>query len=515
MNKTPSRVDMKRMVDYFGMSREISPDIAALHMLLESYYQISATRQSINDKINGCIQGIEQNPFVYCKETDSLLRDEIFSDLRDWLQSYCFTGRQRDRYPIPFDKKLIYRENKERNDLFMHLLYQGLEEKLREEQFKADQKALDAYLFLNESDVYFPMTDLFTRMIFQNDREPVKKKTEPPELDGLDASYFDSPPMKDLRRRFGKDFRNHLMSPLFKPYDSFRRLNSLMLLLNFYTTIYMVFRAMNGGPAYILAKGSADLSSSESTLHSAALSSFSDIRERIFQLSEEYYCDAIKSYLSRNKSSKRKTSDMLCMYVQLQEKSLTIKIENLIWEDLRDSLTSARAKEVLDQIVIDYLQLGETKTTINVRDLAKAFVDYSKKRASSARKVSAIFGVQGQQAKFVYPRRNSSHKYYAMSQDLTELFLRLYLADQAAPGVYSAPLDDFTEWLSREYGIYICYSSDLVSFLRSRSIKAPIFSDFEQNRIDFINTLDNLGALEKRSDNSYIVEIHGIAGGQN
>lgn len=282
-----------------------------------------------------------------------------------------------------------------------------------------------------------------------------------------------------------------------------------MLMVNFYLTMYAICRATD--ETIIFAKGAEDVSTPEGSLHATAIGCFSNIRERVFSDSEGFYLEEIAEILDVRGTK-------LIKMIEVDGKDEkgntvpTIKMDGAKeWKDLRDNLMSSRRPEVLDRIIIEYLDLNrEEEKDVNLRDLAKAFVDYSKKRASSVRKISSVFSVQGQQAKFVFPK-GGSHKYYGMSGELVQLLLKLCLAEREKDSDYLT-LEAFLLWLENKYGIFIASSDKLTGFLKSNSIRIPSFSEFELNTQAFIHTLEGISAVQKMSDKTYIVHDSGKVG---
>lgn len=495
---------------YFGINKGISPDIALLHIFLGYYFKSSKTREDIVKLIDSRVATLESNPLIVCKETDVQVRKNLLENMSLWIQEYSFATDQRGRQPIPYHLDLIYNATKDRTLRLLHMLYP--DRSSLEAWFEKDQDLLKRYLY-PESDpskkgIYSSIVDTLYNIITLNedniDRTVLVDKKDYSSI--INESITPQINILKIGILFRKALSNHLTGRAFQEYDAFRRINSLMLLVNLFLTLYTIYRSMDQDSVYILVKGSSEIVTKEGGLHTAAIGCFSDIRERVFHLSEEFYMKSILKQIDDAKTLKMRSID-----IDTSSGKRTIKIGNNTdsWETIRDNIVSSRKKNELDRIIIDYLDLNNISDKIvRVRDLAKAFVDYSKKRSSSVRKVSSIFSTQGQQAKFVFPK-NSTHKYYGISSELIELLLKLCLCERE---VDYLTLDDFLLWLEDEYGIYIAYSDRIVNYLKSRSIRVPSFSEFEQNVNAIIHTLDSINAIQKMSDKSYIVHDSGKVG---
>jgi hypothetical protein len=480
---------------YFGVNRSINPGIRVLVDFLSNYFNITMKLPKVNEFVN--IERVKNLDNIICKETDEKTKERLYESFVQWVESYSFfhsySNKNETKYLLPLSKKMLYRDGLTRDrlkNILYRLLYINKEDI---QKFDEDKNKIENYLFNNtnsHNNLYSNISNLLDSFIEETD---INNKSPEDNIGGV--------PFEDneLATHFREDFESLLTHSIFYKLDIYRRINSFTLLLNFYVTLYVINRAFDEKKVFILAKGSPDFSTETGRFHTATVGNFSNIREKIFIVSEKFYQKIIEY-------------NNLSIGLKDETKVQILYRKEDIWPILKGQLFEAKKQDddSIDAIIKDYLDISENYKTVQKKDLAKAFVEVSKKRSSSVRMLSSMFSGQGKEARMVYPITSAKYKYYAMSSEITELLLKLFLACEQKE---YATLDMFLSWLEVRYGIYIAFSDKLMNYLSESGIKEPSNLEFSQNVQAFINTLNSISAIEKLSDNSYIVFDSGRPGG--
>ena len=103
----------------------------------------------------------------------------------------------------------------------------------------------------------------------------------------------------------------------------------------------------------------------------------------------------------------------------------------------------------------------------------------------------------------VFPRNRSRQKYFAMSETLTEFYVRLYLARKNLKYDY---LDNFIEDLQSRYRIILKKSPEGERMLKSMHI-ALSAQEYAKNQAAFTDMLNSINCLIKLSDSGYVVTL--------
>ena len=149
------------------------------------------------------------------------------------------------------------------------------------------------------------------------------------------------------------------------------------------------------------------------------------------------------------------------------------------------------------------LKEGEQKP-VPVEEFVLRYIDLTKtRRGSTLTKLSSTLTTSGKQIGMIYPRSNVRQKYFAMSENLAEFYVRLYLARAGRRYDY---LDHFLEDLQKRYRIVIAKSAE--GDRRLKEIKPRLSAqDFARNKAAFIDTLNSVSCLIKLSDSGYVVTL--------
>lgn len=489
---------------YFGINRAINPGIRVLIDFLNNYFESNKKLPKIKglDQLID-LNNIRQMEAIICKETDKDLNQLLYKSFFKWIESYSFyysyINKNDTKYYLPLTKKMLYQDKMTRDrlkNILFKLLYPC--ELDYTVNFKNDKRNIEEYLFnRDETNIYSNIVQTLD-MINENNSCINKDIKNHNHEDNFTNTFNYGPEFAKLLRA---DFSILLTHKYFRV-DIYRRISLFTLLLNFYVTMYVINRSFDNKKVFILAKGSPDFTTETERFHKTCIENFSNIRERIFKVSEHFYEERI-DYFSDNRQR---------LYIIRNEQDIMIfSKEQDIWPALKNELFSTRENSSLVEFVTDFLEVSyEEKKLVDRKALARAFVEWSKKNSSSVRMISGMFSGQGKEARMVFPVNSVKHKYYAMSSELTELLLKLFLA---SIGKEYATLDMFLTWLETRYGIYLSFSDNLMDYLNDNSIKPPSNEEFIQNVSAFINTLEGLSAIEKLSDNSYMVYDSGKIGG--
>ena len=125
------------------------------------------------------------------------------------------------------------------------------------------------------------------------------------------------------------------------------------------------------------------------------------------------------------------------------------------------------------------------------------------RRGSTLTKISSTLPTSGRQIDMIFPRNRSRQKYFAMSETLSEFYVRLYLARKNQKYDY---LDNFIEDLQNRYRIVIKKSAEGEKMLRSMRITLNA-QEYAKNQAAFIDVLNNINCLIKLSDSGYVVTL--------
>lgn len=500
----PSKKNTNSYSNHIGVRKAINPGIRVLIDFLNNYFADGRKIQKINDLSQLIrIDEVKNMEEIICKETDSELNELLYRSFFKWVESYSFyysdINKNNIKYFLPLSPNMLYEDSTARESLMniiFKLLY--LDKSGYEQRFEEDKEKIEKYLFCNHGE------DIYNNIIqtLENINGNVKYSSK----EGKSRNKEDDLKVKlDYSQQLAKTLQEDLDVLLTNDYfrlDVYRRITLFSLLLNFYVTMYVIKRSFSNKDVYILAKGAPELLFDSENYHKACVENFASIREQIIKVSEEFYYRRIGHFC--NKAQKlfiKKDHDEISIYTKNDD----------IWPDLKNDLfMTTRQNSSLVEFVTDFLEIDYNGANVERKALARAFVEWSKKKSSTVSKLSGMFSSQGKEAKMVYPTNVSKHKYYAMSSELTELLLKLFLASQNKE---YATLEMFLGWLEERYGIYLSLSDKLIEYLDKNSIRIPSSDEFRQNIDSFIHTLGGLSAIEKLSDNSYMVYDSGKIGG--
>lgn len=495
--------------EYIGINRAVNPGIRVLIDFLSFYFEVNPKNaksfkwDSINEKYKA---------IMLCKEENEEIRNSLYESAKEWIRSYAtfrpIDGRNSQEYLVPLTPGMLLKDasvTDSMRNILNTLLYSVYSIEEQEEIYNVVQEKLYYMLYSEDAQKggYEELLNILA-VLFDRGDGNIKKTYSNKEFTKMEWKP----------ERLAQDFKSDLWNILDSKYlireNIYKRINELNIFLNFYIVRYMISRSFEDDPNYILAKGSLNMPA-EGKLHSAAIGNFANIREQIYRVSEHYYYQILSHINADDKK----------LILEADEKGQDRHIKLLlgkedIWEKVRTNIFRFRQKEVnneaklageqtmvkYEDMILDYLGGKKGKIETNNREIAYVCMEISKKRASSVRRVSAVFSSQGKECYFAYPIGNVQQKYYAMSSQLTEVLVHLFLSEQEEE---CGTLEMLYQWLIERYSIYIGYSADLTKYLRKNAIEQPSQSDFDENQRAFIKTLEELNCIIKLADNSYMI----------
>ena len=506
-----TKIDSASYASFIGVNKAVIPGIRILNDFLVSYfgYAIGGSLKLSNLKDIFNEEKLKEIDDIVCKELDENKKRILFKSLFKWIKSYIYYSYGADsnnnKFLIPITKNLLYKDDDAKNrsrGILFRLLYGEDDNKSKQE---TDKQAIENFLFdinnNSNNSIYGNIISIIDSIIIKISEDSSEKQEHSfLPLDG--TVHINSTFLNNYR----KDFDCFLKSECFNKMDIYRKISNFSLFLNFYETLYLVNKAFEDSIPIILVKGFPGFTTDSGKFHHAALGCFSDIREKIFRMSENFFEIKLGQHIG---SKVRFKLDNKCNLIIDQDgKEQQFKNSDI---SKMESLGTKESADV-EKHFIEYLQIDIKGRNVERKEIARAIVELHKKMSSSVRVVSSMLSGQGKEARMVYPTNNVRQKYFAMSGEITELLLMLFLTQEHSVSEY-ATLSGFLRWLERQYGIYIAFSDKLIDYLNENSIQVPSTQEFNDNVQAFINTLESINSIYKLSDTSYIVCMPGKLGG--
>lgn len=498
---------------FIGVNKAVLPGIRILNDFLVNYFGYTLGRGGSKFKLSDLNEILDENKFeqisnIICKEQNENKRRILYKSFFEWVKAYIYYSNGADnnnqKFLLPLTKNLLFKDDKAK-DSSKNILFRVLycHEKNKERLIN-DRDAILNFMFntKNNDSIYGNIISAIDNIVLETIKKDIQKESSNENILLLPDETVD---VSDIfKMNFRKDFDCFLNNKCFIEMDIYRKINLFSLLLNFYQTLYLVNKAFEKKAPTILTKGTPNFSTDSGKFHLATLGSFSDIREKIFRMSENFFEKRLENHMGSKAFFRINDNNDLLIIEKNYEK---------IFHESRlahfDSFGTKDAEKV-SEFFIDYLQINLKGRNVERKEVARAVVELNKKMSSSVRVVSSMLSGQGKQARIVYPTNNAKQKYFAMSGEITELLLKLFLAQS---GEEYETLSAFLKWLENRYGIYIAFSDKLINYLNENSIQIPSTQEFTDNVQAFISTLESINAIYKLSDTSYIVSMPGKVGG--
>lgn len=507
------KTDTTSYASFIGVNKAVLPGIRILNDFLVNYFGYTLGRSGNKFKISDLNDILDENKFnqiscIICKEQNENKRRILYKSFFEWIKAYIYYSYGSDsnnqKFLLPLTKNLLFKDDKAKDSsksILFRVLYS---DKKNQERVLEDRDAILEFMFntKNNDSIYGNIISTIDNIVAETIKKDIQKESY--------AEYIPVPPEETVdiseifKMNFRKDFDCFLTSKCFFEMDIYRKINLFSLLLNFYQTLYLVNKAFEKKAPIILTKGTPNFSTDSGKFHLATLGSFSDIREKIFRMSENFFEKRLENHMDSKAIFKVNENNNLMIVEKNDEK--------IFRESRLAQFDSFGTKDTgkVGEFFIDYLQINLKGRNVERKEVARAIVELNKKMSSSVLVVSSMLSGQGKQARIVYPTNNAKQKYFAMSGEITELLLKLFLIQSEEE--YDT-LSAFLKWLESRYGIYIAFSDKLINYLNENSIQVPSTQEFTDNVQAFISTLESINAIYKLSDTSYIVSIPGKVGG--
>lgn len=488
---------------FIGVSAPETPKFLLANNFLAEYFETSGNEfATVEYNFNYLID----KGTLYIEDEDN--REKLKVSFDKFLN--CYLGeelfKQENRrlketrhYYFPFTPNMLTTGNYTLRHLLIYL--QNLDESFKYEEI---QQELNDFLFNDESGV----NHIF-KILFQNEVEHVRYRKGVNQIalknfwNSMNLNNLEYNRMKKLGESLNDDLHTLLTHEYFCKLDFYRKYNYLSILLTSYVILYVVFRRdANMG---ILCKGNPSDIRLNGLIHRACCNNYVEIRNLFPNLLQKYYEKVVKEAIGND-------DNLLCL---LRENNIYIKVQNeeMTFFKFATEIMGSRSKEEsfeYDKIVQAFGLQESEENYISISDFVIRYINFNKtRRGSMLVKISSILPTSGRQIDMIYPKNNAKHKYFAMSGNLAEFYVRLYLSEK---NLKYDSLDSFLEHLQNKYRIVIEKPKAGDKILNNVKPKLSA-QEFSKNRIAFLNTLDGANCLVKLSDSGYVITLPEEKGG--
>lgn len=373
-----------------------------------------------------------------------------------------------------------------------HLLYH-LQALGKNFDFKETQRNLTEYIFQDNSGINHLLKILFQSKEENFQYAEAKSAEETVNFWSM-LTASDKSRMEKLGGRLNEDLNVVLTHEYFRKLDFYRRYNYLSVLLTSYVIQYIVCR--KGTNACILCKGNPQDERLSGIFHRACCNNYIELRSVFPDLLQRYYDLLIRRWVGDGKEELR-----------LELNNGDVRIENVPFHTFVEEVLSGRKMRNSienEQIVKTYALEDGGEKNILIGEFVLRYIDMTgTRKGSTLTKISSVLPTSGRQIEMIFPNSNAKHKYFAMSGNLAEFYVRLYLADKKQKYDY---LDNFIDYLQNRYHIVLVKSSETDKMLRHAKPKLSA-KDFSRNKEAFMNTLNSANCLVKLSDSGYVITL--------
>lgn len=381
-----------------------------------------------------------------------------------------------------------------------HMLFylQQLDEKY---DYKEMQRKLESYIFQDSSRLNYILKILLQDKDKLEEKTPYNNNADFGVIMGFWATLTpqERSRVEKLAERMNEDLDVLLTHEYFGKLDFYRRYNYLAILLTSYVIQYIVCR--RDPKACLLCQGAPRDSRLAGAIHRASCSNYTNIRMLFPALLTGFYTDALK----------KNVPDCENIEVLAEEEQVYVdgKEFNTFVENVFGGRRRGKFIQYQDIQKSFFLKEGQPQQ-FDAEEFVFRYIDLTgTKKGSTLTKISSTLPTSGKQIDMIFPKNNSKQKYFAMSETLTEFYVRLYLARKNRQYDY---LDNFIEDLQSRYKIVIVKSREGENMLKSMKISLPA-QEYAKNRAAFIDTLTSINCLIKLSDSGYVVTLPEEKGG--
>ena len=147
--------------------------------------------------------------------------------------------------------------------------------------------------------------------------------------------------------------------------------------------------------------------------------------------------------------------------------------------------------------------LGDERTVTCTKDIFTINYSSVQKRmsGSTTTKIYSTIPTPRREINFIYPRSSALQKFFALSEEMSEFFIRLYFTTKNTQYDY---FDSFLNWLKTRYKVYINIDDTLRNYLKQINTGISV-QEGNMNEQAFIQNLTNINCLIKLSDSGYLV----------
>ena len=485
---TEKSEELKGLAEYIGFSAPEIPKYLILNNFLSCFFN---NRKA--DYLPYCFDDFKD--IITCEESDEVQLEKLKRSFDEYFSQY--TGKSimakakrsngTKSFYLPINKNMIIIDE---SSPLRNLPYRLIKKSKYGHELEED---LTKYLYSDS----FGTNQIISFLCSNLKKKEDNKKISQNETEEETMSYFNN-----LAKNMGEDLKIILTNNNFIQLDYYRKIEYLSTLLTIYTVLYIIKRPSRGekNKSVIICKGSVNTNNNSNEFHRACLVNYVKIKEGFNVLFKDYFTKCLVGI------------DQITI-THFEEGKIIIK-EN-------------KGKEVTLSEFIKKLQLGTPKESINSSKILLAafsiknpgdIKDYSKNDfilryinflknsgGSSFTKTSSTLPTLGREAGLIFPLSRTRFKYFALSEDLAEFFVRLYLSSQEGEREYDY-LESFVKWIEKRYGICILKSRKLEEYLKSINAKIS-GKDFNENEEAFIQNLINVNCLIKMSDNGYVITL--------
>lgn len=480
---------------YVGISAPETPKYLLTNNFLAEYFQPSNKGEEYS------FAGFMKEEILYTEDQENKEKLEISFDR--FLQRYLgeeiiLEENRRLKKNKHFYFPLIPEMLTDSTATLRHVLF-NLQRKDPKFNYESMQKKLDHYIFEDASGL-----NHILKILFKSEEHKIRYRTlEKPE--NVEAYWRQLNPrersrMTSLGEKLNEDLDILLTHPNFLNLDFYRRYHYLSILLTSYVIQFILYR--KDGTTGILCKGNPLDGRLDGMLHRACCNNYDDIRNLFPNLLKNYY-----EMMTKRKKEKREEGKDLKFIAE----NGVITVDGEDFDEFTASVTGRKRRNTIEyEKLLQAFELSEgEEKSVSVEAFVLHYIDLTKtRRGSTLTKMSSTLTTSGKQIEMIYPRSNARQKYFAMSENLAEFYVRLYLARCGQKYDY---LDNFLEDLQERYRIVITKSAS--GDKKLKNIKPKLSAqDFAKNKAAFIDTLNNVNCLIKLSDSGYVITLPEMKG---
>lgn len=501
-----------RFSEYVGISSPETPKYLILINYLSRYFRYDNGFAARYEEIVNW----ENDSNIITEESDLNAKEQLRSSFQAYFEAYSgydalTKSRQKYKRFFPLTPDMLTPSAFNLRHLLFALQFASIKGKEKETQeYKTTQKQLYNFLYDNSN-----RTDI--HRIIQH-------------ICGMPKSIEDEISINRPEIKFGEQEKQEYFVKLSKKFniqlhkvltdgnllrtDFYTRMEFLCTFCSLYVLEFLLARTNDTFEQIydefkrnlIVCKGSVNWDSGNDAFHKASQSNYVNIRSRFSEIMKQYYlrqfdriespkiklilqgAENIKVHYKTRADSNEKPRDLSLF---LSENNLAIS-------------TRKNAQNQLPKFLEWFFSDGAHEKEYTKDDFAMEFYNLQKKtQGSSVAKLVSTLPTTARDMNFLFPQNNARQKYFAMSGDIAEFFVRLYLICKQQDFGY---FDDFIHWLENEYLIYVRLDDKNILRKYLRSINAVVSEkDSNRNEAAFIQTLSEANCLIKLSDSGYLV----------